>query len=56
MLRLMTALLSVVIVYAASAFSALAQEFPLRTVMIVVPYPAGGSTDVLARALAAVEE
>ena len=53
MLRLMTALLSVVIVYAASAFSALAQEFPLRTVMIVVPYPAGGSTDVLARALAA---
>jgi tripartite-type tricarboxylate transporter receptor subunit TctC len=31
--------------------STLAQVFPSRTIFIVVPYPAGGSTDVLARAL-----
>jgi tripartite-type tricarboxylate transporter receptor subunit TctC len=35
-----------------SAMSTFAQEFPSRTIFIVVPYPAGGSTDVLARALA----
>jgi tripartite-type tricarboxylate transporter receptor subunit TctC len=39
--------------YALSGVPTLAQQFPSRTVMIVVPYPAGGSTDVLARALAA---
>jgi tripartite-type tricarboxylate transporter receptor subunit TctC len=33
--------------------SAPAQDFPSGTVFIVVPYPAGGSTDVIARALAA---
>jgi len=53
MRRLLTALLSVLFVSAAAASAALAEEFPSRTVMIVVPYPAGGSTDVLARALAA---
>lgn len=35
------------------AVPALAQEFPSRSVIIIVPYPAGGSTDVLARSLAA---
>ena len=34
------------------AISALAQVFPTKAVFIVVPYPAGGSTDALARALA----
>jgi tripartite-type tricarboxylate transporter receptor subunit TctC len=32
--------------------SARAQTFPSTTVVIIVPYPAGGSTDVLARAVA----
>jgi tripartite-type tricarboxylate transporter receptor subunit TctC len=32
--------------------SALAQSFPSSTVTVVVPYPAGGSTDIIARALA----
>jgi tripartite-type tricarboxylate transporter receptor subunit TctC len=32
--------------------SATAQTFPSATVSVVVPYPAGGSTDIIARALA----
>ncbi len=35
-----------------SVVPALAQVFPSKTVFIVVPYPVGGSTDVIARALA----
>lgn len=53
MCRLLITFLSAVFVSVVSVSSALTQEFPSRTVMIVVPYPAGGSTDVLARALAA---
>jgi tripartite-type tricarboxylate transporter receptor subunit TctC len=32
--------------------AALAQDYPMRTVTIIVPYPAGGPTDQLARQLA----
>ena len=32
--------------------AALAQDYPTRTVTIIVPYPAGGPTDQLARQLA----
>jgi tripartite-type tricarboxylate transporter receptor subunit TctC len=37
---------------ALSAFPALAQEFPARPLRLIVPYPAGGATDQLARSLA----
>ena len=43
----MKRLLSVVL--AALAFPAAAQDYPAKIVRIVVPFPAGGSTDVLAR-------
>jgi tripartite-type tricarboxylate transporter receptor subunit TctC len=33
----------------ASTLPALAQPYPSRTVSVVVPYPAGGSVDVVAR-------
>lgn len=35
-----------------SAVPALAQQFPSKTVRLLIPWPAGGSTDVLGRALA----
>ena len=47
-LRLLTALLSVLACAAPSA----AQQYPSRVVTIIVPYPAGGPTDQLARVLA----
>ncbi len=53
MRRMLGRLLLIVIVSAAAVARAGAEEFPSRRVTIVVPYPAGGSTDVLARALAA---
>ena len=53
MRRFLTATLCAAMLCALSVVPTLAQQFPSRTVMIVVPYPAGGSTDVLARALAA---
>ncbi len=35
-----------------SAFGAIAQDYPSRNVTIIVPYPAGGPTDQLARVVA----
>src|SRR4051812_8303524 len=46
MKRLMSVLLFVL------PLSAAAQEYPSKTVRIIVPFPAGGSTDVLARLVA----
>lgn len=51
MRRFLTATLFAAMLCTLSVVSTLAQEFPSRTILIVVPYPAGGSTDVLARAL-----
>jgi hypothetical protein len=42
----------VVVATALSPSTALAQSWPARPVSMVVPFPAGGSTDVLARAVA----
>ena len=39
--------------FAAAAASARAQAWPAKPLRLVVPYPAGGPTDVLARSLAA---
>ena len=47
-----SARLSLVALLAVLGAGALAQDYPSRTVTIIVPYPAGGPTDHLARVLA----
>jgi tripartite-type tricarboxylate transporter receptor subunit TctC len=51
-MRKVIALTFALLAAAAATFAAQAQNFPSRTVTIVVPYPAGGPTDTLARILA----
>lgn len=51
MRRLLPVTLLSAMLFVLSAFPAFAQSFPSQPVRIVVPYAAGGSTDVLARAL-----
>jgi tripartite-type tricarboxylate transporter receptor subunit TctC len=52
--RLLAACLSLMCLVAGVALggAALAQDYPLRPVKIVVPFPAGGGTDALARVVA----
>src|SRR5512136_1214009 len=35
-------------------FSAVAAEYPTKAVTLIIPYPAGGSTDVTTRALGSI--
>jgi tripartite-type tricarboxylate transporter receptor subunit TctC len=50
--RLLPATLLAAILCILSAVPALAQQFPSKPVRLLIPWPAGGSTDVLGRALA----
>ena len=51
-MRMLLTLLSLLAALIGSPDVALAQEWPARPVKLVVPYPAGGSGDIVARELA----
>src|SRR5262245_63698727 len=52
-----TAMIAIVLgLVAAAAGAAQAQNFPTRPVTLIVPWPAGGTTDVVMRALATASE
>jgi tripartite-type tricarboxylate transporter receptor subunit TctC len=51
-MRRLAVVAAAVIAASVPAFSAEAEEFPTKTVRLVVPYPAGGGVDNLARPLA----
>jgi tripartite-type tricarboxylate transporter receptor subunit TctC len=51
-MRIRAALVAVVTLAAGLAGAAYGQQFPVKTVRMVVPFPAGGGTDILARPLA----
>ncbi len=50
----MKRLLAIALVFAAGAVSASAQSFPDRSIKLLVPYPAGGPTDTVARSITQV--
>ncbi len=50
--KMLTGLLVIVSMLFAYGFLAIAQEFPSKPITLVIPYPAGGSTDLTGRALA----
>jgi tripartite-type tricarboxylate transporter receptor subunit TctC len=47
-------LLAAGVLWAVLAAAAVAQDYPQRVVTIIVPYPAGGTGDILPRAMADV--
>ena len=51
-MRIRTALASLAML--AAAFAASAQEFPVKPITLIVPWPAGGPTDVGVRAMAEI--
>src|SRR5882672_3061292 len=54
--RIVIAISAAALTLAAAAGSAGAQDFPNKPVQLMVAYPAGGSTDVGARIVAAIAE
>jgi tripartite-type tricarboxylate transporter receptor subunit TctC len=53
-LRIFLALIGTIVIGAANAVSVQAQDYPNRTITMIVPFAAGGLTDVPARLLAAM--
>ena len=56
-MKFSSGVLAVAVLLGSACFGgALAQDYPTKPVMLQVPWPAGGSTDVGARIVAAIAE